>query len=190
MKKTPCAYLFCAVALFGLPLVSVSAPAAVDEEISPAVLKKYDVNQDGSLDESEKAAWRADKEKSPATRAAARHAADLARYDVNQDGKLNPEERAAKKAEAEKTRAEKKAARDAKKAERAAAAEAKKLTRYDRNQDGKLDEAELAVAKADDATRRAAAEKRKAARAASKPDPDAEKPVPEPADDPPTSGHE
>lgn len=167
MKNSPCAYLFCAAALFGLPLVSVSAPAAGDDEVTAAALKKYDANKDGVLDQSEKAAWRADKEEQKAAREA-RHAADLARYDANQDGKLNPDERAAKKVDDDKARAEKKAAREARRAERAAVAEAKKLARYDRNKDGKLDEVELAAAKADEETRRAAAEKRKAARQAAK----------------------
>src|SRR5664280_154960 len=115
MNNTPCAYLFCAVALLGLPLVSVSARAAVEEEVSAAVLKKYDANHDGVLDESEKAAWQADKEKQQTAREAKR-AADLARYDVNKDGKLNPDERAAAKADEEKRQAaaaKRKAAREA-----------------------------------------------------------------------------
>src|SRR5664280_1812007 len=127
MKSTPCAYLFCAVALLGLPLVSVSARAAVEEEVSAAVLKKYDANHDGVLDESEKAAWQADKEKQQTAREAKR-AADLARYDVNKDGKLNPDERAARKADDDKARAERKATRETRRAEKAAAAEAKKLS--------------------------------------------------------------
>jgi len=162
MKNTPYAYLFFAVALAGLPLVSVSAPAGAEDDVSAAVLKKYDGNHDGVLDESEKAAWQADQEKQKAAREA-RKAADLARYDVDKDGKLNQDERAARKADVEKTRAENKAAKDARKAERTAAAEAKKLARYDKNKNGVLDEDELAAAKADKEKRLAAAEKRKAA---------------------------
>lgn len=160
MKNTPYAYLFCAVALSGLPLVSVSAHAAT-EEVSAAVLKKNDVNHDGVLTEAEKAALQADKEKKQAAREA-RRAEDLARYDLNKDGKLSQDERAARKADDEKARAESRAAKDARKAEKAAAAEAKKLARYDRNKNGVLDEDELAAVKADEEKRKAAAEKRKA----------------------------
>jgi Ca2+-binding EF-hand superfamily protein len=162
MKNTPCAYLFCAVALAGLPLVTVSASAATDNEVPAAVLKKYDSNHDGVLADSEKAAWQADKEKEKAARET-RRAEELARYDADKDGKLSPEERAARKADVEKARAEKKAAKDARKAERAAAAEAKKLARYDKNKNGVIDEDELAAAKADKDKRQAAAEKRKTA---------------------------
>ena len=168
MKNTPYAYLFCAVALAGLPLVLVSAPATPTEEVSPAVLKKYDVNHDGVLTEAEKAAWQADQEKEKAAREA-RRAADLARYDLDKDGRLSPDERAAKKADVEKARAENKAAKDARKAEKAAAAEAKKLARYDKNKNGVLDEDELAMLKADKDKRAAAAAKRKTAAAAGKP---------------------
>ena len=170
MKNIPCAYLFCAAALLGLPLVSVSAsaPAALDEETPAAGVMHTDAGKDKPLDECAKAASPAQKEKQSSAREA-QHAADLARYDVNKDGRLSADERAAKKADTEKTRAEKKAARDAKQAEKAAAAEAKKLARYDRNKDGKLDESELAVAKADEERRQAAAAKRKAAQEAKKP---------------------
>ena len=168
MKNIPCAYLFCAVALLGLPLVSASAAAAADENASAPVVKKSDAPGDGLQAGSATTAPQADKEKQPTAREA-KHAADLARYDADKDGKLNAQERAAKKADAEKVRAEKKAAREARLTEKAAAAEAKKLARYDRNKDGKLDETELAVAKADEAKRLAASEKRKAARNTAKP---------------------
>jgi Ca2+-binding EF-hand superfamily protein len=167
MKNTPYAYLFCAVALAGLPLVSVSAPAHTDDEVSAAVLKKYDLNHDGVLADSEKAAWLADKEKEKRAREA-RRAEDLARYDADKDGKLSQEERAARKADIEKTREEKKAEKNARKAERAAAADAKKLARYDKNKNGVLDEDELAASKADKERRQAAAEKRKETAAAAK----------------------
>ena len=112
MKIDPYAYILCAAAFLGLPLVSVSAPAADEEKIPPSVLQKYDANKDGTLDATEKAAWQADKEKQRAAREAQR-AEDLARYDADKDGKLEKDERAAMKADDEKARAEKKAAQAA-----------------------------------------------------------------------------
>ncbi len=154
MKMNPYAYILCAAAFLGLPLVSVSAPAAAEEKASPSVLKKYDANKDGTLDATEQAAWQADKEKQRAARVAQR-AEDLARYDTDKDGKLEKDERAAMKADDEKAQAEKQAAQ-------AAEAEAKKLAKYDKNQNGKLEDDELAVMKADEEKHQAAAEKRKA----------------------------
>jgi hypothetical protein len=165
MKIHPYACALCAAAFMGLPLVSVAAPAAGEEKVPAAVLKKYDANKDGMLDEAEKAVWQADKEKQRAAREAGR-AEDLARYDADKDGKLEKDERAVMKIDDEKARAEKKAAQEARKAEKAAALEAKKLAKYDKNQNGKLDEDELAVRKADEEKYRAAAEKRKATMAA------------------------
>jgi Ca2+-binding EF-hand superfamily protein len=162
MKINPYAILLFAAALSGLSLVPVSLRAAeMDDPVTPAVLKKYDANHDGVLDETEKAAWQADRQKQQAAREA-RRAEDLARYDANRDGKINPDERAAMRADDEKARAEKKAAQEARKAERAAQAEAKKLAKYDKNHNGKLDDDELAAVKTDEDKRKAAAEKRKA----------------------------
>ena len=124
MKNTPCAYLFCAAALLGLPLVSASAPATQNPEVPAAGVKQTDANKDNPSDESTKAVSPAEKEKQPTAREA-KHAADLARYDLNKDGKLEADERAAKKADTEKARAEKKEAQKAKRAEKTAAAEAK-----------------------------------------------------------------
>jgi len=60
-----------------------------------AMMKKYDVNGDGKLDDSEKAALRADMK--------AKHAdmkqKMLAKYDTNKDGKLDQAERAVMKNE-------------------------------------------------------------------------------------------
>jgi hypothetical protein len=165
MKTHPYACMLCAAVFMGLPLLAISAPAADEEKTPPSVLKKYDANKDGLLDETEKAAWQADKEKQRAAREA-RRAEDLARYDADKDGKLEKDERAVMKAEDEKARADRKAAQEAKKAEKAAAIEAKKLAKYDKNQNGKLDEDELAARKADEDRYRAAAEKRKATMAA------------------------
>jgi Ca2+-binding EF-hand superfamily protein len=165
MKIHPYACILCAAVFMGLPLLSISAPAADEEEIPASVLKKYDANKDGMLDETEKAVWQADKEKQRAAREA-RRAEDLARYDADKDGKLEKDERAVMKADDEKVRAEKKAAQEARKGEKAAAIEAKKLAKYDKNQNGKLDEDELAARKADEEKYKAAAEKRKATMAA------------------------
>ena len=154
MKNTPYALVLCAAALLGRPLVSVAAPPVDEAKISASVLKKYDANQDGTLDETERAAWQAAREKQRAAREA-RRAADLARYDANHDGKLDRDERAIRKADGDK-------AREVRRAEEAAAAEARKLVRYDKNRNGKLDEDELAAMKAD-------AEKRKASRAVTTP---------------------
>jgi colicin import membrane protein len=162
MKINPYASLLCVAALSGLSLVPLSLRASEeDDPISAAVLKKYDANHDGVLDEVEKAAWQADRQKQQAAREA-RRAEDLARYDANRDGKINPDERAAMQADEGKARAEKKAAQEARKTEKAAQAEAKKLAKYDKNHNGKLDDEELAAMKADEDKRKAAAEKRKA----------------------------
>jgi Ca2+-binding EF-hand superfamily protein len=162
MKIIPYAPILCATALAGLSLVSVSLRAADDSAaVSPAALKKFDVNHDGVLDETEKAAWQADRAKRQAAREA-QLAADLAKYDANKDGKLDAAERAVMKADDEKARAEKKAAQEARKAEKTAQAEARKLAKYDKNGNGKLDEDELAALTADEDRRKAAAEKRKA----------------------------
>ena len=161
MKIIPSAPVTCAMALLGLSLVPIALGAAGEEKVPDSVLKKYDANRDGTLDETERAAWQADKDKQRAAREA-RHAEELTRYDTNQDGKINRDERAAIRADDEKARAEKQAARAAQKVDKAAAAEARKLAKYDKNGDGKLDEEEAAAMKADEEKRRAAADKRKA----------------------------
>ena len=165
MKTHPYASMLCAAAFLGLPLACLAAPTAEEEKIPASVLKKYDANQDGALDENEKAAWQAEKDRQRVAREA-RRAEDLARYDADKDGKLEKDERAVMKADDEKARAEKQAAQEARKAEKAAALEAKKLAKYDKNQNGRLDEDELAARKADEEKYRAAAEKRKATLAA------------------------
>lgn len=167
MKNIPYVYLFCVAAFLGLPLASVAAPASLEEKIPASVLEKYDANKDGALDEAEKAAWQADREKQQAAREA-RRAGELARYDADKDGKLSRDERATMKTDVKNARAEKRAAREADKARKAAAAEAKKLAKYDKNQNGKLDDDELAALKAATEKRQAAAEKRKATIAAGK----------------------
>lgn len=78
-------------------------PAA--DPVPPSILKKYDRNKDGVLDEKERAKWEADK-------AAAREkyqkqrAEMLEKFDTNKDGKLDEQERAAAKLAMERTRTE------------------------------------------------------------------------------------
>jgi hypothetical protein len=92
---------------------------AKESKTPPGLVKKYDVNKDGVLDEQEKAALEADKAK----KTAAMEAKRLKRFDANKDGTLDESElaaeSAAKQAEAEK----RKAAIDKKKAEKEAAAQ-------------------------------------------------------------------
>lgn len=87
-----------------------------EKKVPPGILKKYDLNNDGVLDEKEKAAWDADKAQKKAEAEAKR----LEKYDANKDGKLDESELAAEKAD----KAAKKEAADKKKAD----AEKKKKT--------------------------------------------------------------
>jgi Ca2+-binding EF-hand superfamily protein len=103
-----------------------------EKKIHPGLLKKYDANQDGKLDETEKAAMDADMAK----RKAAEEASRLKKFDTNKDGKIDETEAAAEKA-----------AKEEMKAKHKAEMEAKLLEKYDTNKDGKLDEAEMAAKK-------------------------------------------
>lgn len=58
---------------------------------SPEILQKYDTNKDGKLDDSEKAAMKADFE----AKHEQRKAEMLAKFDTNKDGKLDDSEKAA-----------------------------------------------------------------------------------------------
>lgn len=100
-----------------------------DKTIPPGLLKKYDTNQDGVLDEKEKAALEADKAKMMEKR--------LEKFDANKDGKIDASEEAAEKAAKEKAKAEMKAKN-----------EAKRLEKWDANKDGKIDASEEAAEKA------------------------------------------
>lgn len=62
---------------------------AQEKPVPAAVLKKYDKNKDGKLDDQEKAAWKADQKK--------QREDQLKKYDKNKDGKLDAEEKAAMK---------------------------------------------------------------------------------------------
>ena len=89
---------------------AVAAEKSQKPEIPPGILKKYDANKDGVLDESEAAKWEADKE-SRRESYKEKRAEDLAKYDADHDGQLNKEEKEAMKAA-------KAAEREAKKAEK------------------------------------------------------------------------
>lgn len=112
MNNTAIATLRAALcAVIAVCAVAVSRAEDKPEKKIPAgVLKKYDTNQDGVLDEKEKAAMEADKAKKKAAEEAKR----LEKYDVNKDGKLDESELAAEKA-AKKEAAEKKKAEAEKK---------------------------------------------------------------------------
>ena len=161
MKNTPHAILLIAAAM-ALPLGSLSGAERGEPAVTASVLKQFDANHDGALDDAERAAWQADREKRKAA-LAARRAADLARYDSDHDGKLDRKERAARKADADK-------AKETRKAELAAVAEARNLLRYDRNRNGVLDPEERDALNADQ-QKRAAARAEKAGAAPAVPTP-------------------
>lgn len=134
VMKTPAAYLLRGTlgVLFATCVFSVARAEEGNDpkKIPPAILKKYDANQDGTLDASEKAAMEADKAKHKAEWEAKR----LEKLDTNKDGKIDESELAAEKA-----------AKDEMIAKKKAEMEAKRLHKFDANKDGKLDEAELAA---------------------------------------------
>ncbi len=129
--KTPVAYLLRGTlgVLFSTCLFSVAqAEEGGDlKKIAPGILKKYDANQDGTLDAGEKAAMEADKAKHKAEWEAKR----LEKLDTNKNGKIDESELAAEKAEMV--------------AKKKAAMEARRLEKFDANKDGKIDETELAA---------------------------------------------
>lgn len=94
--------LFSRVGLLGLALGLIASSALraegtekkADKPIPPGVLKKYDKDGDGKLNDAEMAAWKAAKE--------SEHKAMLEKYDTNKDGKLDDAEKAAMKADKEK----------------------------------------------------------------------------------------
>lgn len=124
--KTP-AYTFIRGALCVLVATFAFSAAQAEEgadskekKIPAGVLKKFDANQDGTLDAGEKAAWEADKAKKKAEGEAKR----LEKYDTNKDGKLDEAEIAAEKAARKEAAEKKKAEMEKKKAEKEAAAPA------------------------------------------------------------------
>ncbi|SRR5690606_28988044 len=107
--------LFALVALCVVPAIHAEGKDDSKEKKVPAyALKKYDANQDGVLDEGEKAAWQADVAKKKADAMAKR----LEQFDANKDGKLDASEKAAEKAAKKEAAEKKKAEREAKKAEK------------------------------------------------------------------------
>lgn len=98
--------------LFTVTMATAEEGAAKERKPSKETLAKYDANKDGSLDDTEMAAWKADiAAKSKATREE-----NLAKYDTNKDGKLDETEKAARKADDNAEKAAKKAEKEAKKA--------------------------------------------------------------------------
>jgi EF hand len=119
------AYCFLRGTLGVLFIISAFSVAQAEEgkdikAVPPGVLKKYDANKDGALDESEKAAMEADKAKKKAEGEAKR----LEKFDTNKDGKLDEAEIAAEKAAKKEAAEKKKAEMEKKKAEKEAAAPA------------------------------------------------------------------
>lgn len=98
--KTPA--LLTRVGLLGLALGLIASSALraegsekkAEKPVPPGILKKYDKDGDGKLNEEETAAWKAARE--------AEKKAALEKYDTNKDGKLSDDEKAAMKAEKEK----------------------------------------------------------------------------------------
>lgn len=117
MKPLPLRILLAGLVALAFSITTALAQDSEDKKPrgpSKADLKKYDANQDGTLDEAETAAMKADKE---AQRAAKREA-DLEKYDENKDGKINKNEREKKKADDAAEKAAKKAEREAKKGQK------------------------------------------------------------------------
>jgi Ca2+-binding EF-hand superfamily protein len=120
------------------------APASAPEGSSARsareaeLLKRYDKNGDGKIDEEEKAAAKLDMLKAGDEGAGGPNGGKLReqilkRFDKNHDGKLDEEERA--------------------QALEALQKNPRFIKRFDKNNDGKLDEAELAAARAELAQR-------------------------------------
>jgi hypothetical protein len=102
------------------------------EPVPPSILKRYDRNKDGALDEKERAKWESDKAAARAKYQKER-AEMLERFDTNKDGRISEEERAAAKLAMERTRTEQegermkeRAAKEEQEARAAAAKEAEK----------------------------------------------------------------
>jgi hypothetical protein len=124
-------------ALLALMLACASSLRAEEkppsaEPVPPSILKRYDRNKDGVLDEKERAKWESDKAAARAKYQKER-AEMLERFDTNQDGRISEEERAAAKLAMERTRTERegdrmkeRAAKAEQEARAAAAKEAEK----------------------------------------------------------------
>ena len=103
--KTPA--LLTRVSLLGLALGLIASSALraegtekkAEKPVPPGVLKKYDKDGDGKLNDEEAPAWKAARE--------AEKKAALEKYDANKDGKLDDAEKAAMKADKEKHKKDK-----------------------------------------------------------------------------------
>ncbi len=81
------------LALFGssISLLAQDGSAEKPKQLPTAILRKYDADKDGRLNEDEKSAWKADVQRGRQEAQARR----LERYDANRDGKLDKTEKAA-----------------------------------------------------------------------------------------------
>src|SRR5688572_29779794 len=82
-----------AVALSATTGLGQEAPEK-GKQLPAAILRKYDADKNGVLNEDEKAAWKADLQRGRAEAQARR----LDQYDTNKDGRLDKAEKAAAKA--------------------------------------------------------------------------------------------
>jgi Ca2+-binding EF-hand superfamily protein len=87
LTKTKLALALCASLAAGVG--GVAAAQGISGQGKAEVLKKYDTNGDGKLDDQERAAMRADFK----AKRAEKKAEMLAKYDTNKDGKLDAAER-------------------------------------------------------------------------------------------------
>jgi hypothetical protein len=87
--------------VFALFADALGAEEAAGADVPPSVLKRYDKNKDGTLDEAERAAWEAAK---AARREKARSVREelIEKYDADRDGRLSEEEHATARLEREK----------------------------------------------------------------------------------------
>jgi hypothetical protein len=126
----------------------------------PEIVARYDANQDGQLDETERAALHADIEAGKVARPEGRGPGNgprrqgpppeiVARYDANQDGQLDEAERAALHADIEAGKVARPEGRGPGNGPRRQGPPPEIVARYDANQDGQLDETERAALHAD-----------------------------------------
>jgi hypothetical protein len=108
--------------MFTVTLAQAKEDNAKERGPSKEMLKKYDANKDGALDDAERATMKANAE----AREKEMKAANLAKYDTNKDGKLDDNEKAAMKADKEAAQAAKKAEMEAKHNAKKAEHEARK----------------------------------------------------------------
>lgn len=111
------------IPLLALPLVFLSAARGEDAakseaaEVPPSVLKRFDRNKNGALDEPERAKWEAEKNERREKYRAER-AAMLEKYDADRDGRISEAEKADAKLGWQRERTVKEAERMKERAER------------------------------------------------------------------------